>query len=309
MQPSFLSKLTEKIKHFLDSNQEEQAPPSSADAETALPEENPIAQTETIFGAVVSDVGCVRSNNEDNYILGATINFSSADRSTASVRFSQTLGKWYFAGVFDGMGGGEMGEVASKDTAEIFWETIARLEATASKEMVDRCVRNAFLQANNRIVDLQKEHQIFGTTGTVLCCNDTEFKFYHLGDSRAYLVRDHQLSQLTKDQTLAQMKLEVGMYQEDDPAAEADKHKLTEYIGRDWTRENLKPVESLWMPFESGDFILLCSDGLYDMCTSEEITAVLQSGKPLMDTVTSLVEKARSKGGEDNITCILMEHT
>ena len=260
-------------------------------------------------GTVVSDVGCVRADNEDNYILGKYMNTNSSDHSEVSVSFSDGIGEWQIAGVFDGMGGGEMGELASRDTAIIFLKAVARLGDAPSKTEVDLCLRKAFLQANNRIVDLQKEYKIFGTTGTVLCSNGVEFKIYHLGDSRAYLVRDDELLQLTKDQTLAQMKLEVGMYQEDDPAAEADKHKLTEYIGRDWTRENIKPVESLWIPIEKGDCVLLCSDGLYDMCANDEIAKILWGGDAIKRKVTSLIDKARTRGGEDNITCVLVEFT
>lgn len=260
-------------------------------------------------GAVVSDVGCVRSNNEDNYVLGRYMNVNSSDHSEVSVSFSDASGAWQFAGVFDGMGGGEMGELASRDTAAIFLEAFDRLNSLPSKTEVDLCIRKAFLEANNRIIALQKEYKIFGTTGTVLCTNGVEFKIYHLGDSRAYLVRENELLQLTKDQTLAQMKLEVGMYREDDPAAEADKHKLTEYIGRDWTRENIKPVESRWIPIQAGDCVLLCSDGLYDMCENEEIASILCGNGNIEEKTAFLVQKAISEGGEDNITCLVVSFT
>lgn len=260
-------------------------------------------------GSVVSDAGSVRANNEDNYVLGQYINHNSADHSETSVSFSDTSGDWQFAGVFDGMGGGEMGELASRDTAAIFLAAFRRISGAQSKAEVDLTIRSAFLEANNRIVALQKEYRVFGTTGTVLCSNGLEFKLYHLGDSRAYLVRGDELLQLTKDQTLAQMKLEVGMYNEDDPAAEADKHKLTEYIGRDWTKENLNPVESLWLPIESGDHILLCSDGLYDMCSNEEIAEILWRNASTSDKAVQLVRAAVSHGGEDNVTCIVVAFT
>ena len=257
-------------------------------------------------GAVVSDVGCIRSNNEDNYVLGTYMNVDSADRSEVSFISVDTMENWELAGVFDGMGGGEVGELASRDTASFFLQAFSHLDSSYTKTDIDVILRRTFLDANNRVIDLQKEYNIFGTTGTVFCTNNTEFKVYHLGDSRAYLFRENELFQLTKDQTLAQMKMDVGMYKEDDPAAEADKHKLTEYIGRDWTRENLKPVESHWVPIQLGDIILLCSDGLYDMCTSEEIRAVLQSEDTIEEKTAKLVEKARTNGGEDNITCILL---
>ena len=257
-------------------------------------------------GAVVTDVGCVRPNNEDNYVLGKFMNDNSADHSEAYVSISVSSGSWQFAGVFDGMGGGEMGELASRSTAQIFLDGFGHLSGTASKTETDLCLRRSFLEANNRIVVLQKEYKILGTTGTVLCTNGVEFKIYHLGDSRAYLLREHELLQLTKDQTLAQMKLEVGMYREDDPEAEADKHKLTEYIGRDRTRKNIKPVESHWIPIQTGDRVLLCSDGLYDMCTNEEIAAILRGYGTTEEKTAALVKKAIANGGEDNITCVVV---
>lgn len=259
-----------------------------------------------ILGAVVSDVGCLRSNNEDNYVLGESMNANASDHSEDSLTVTKTMGTWQLAGVFDGMGGGEMGELASGDTARIFRDTFASLNGSAGKDWIDQCIRIAFLKANNAIVDLQKEYKVFGTTGTVICTNGAEFKIYHLGDSRAYLVRDNRLQQLTKDQTLAQMKIDVGMYREDDPAAEVDKHKLTEYIGRDRTKENIKPVESRWIPVQSEDVVLLCSDGLYDMCADGEISRILQDSGSPSEKAADLVQNAISKGGEDNVTCVVI---
>lgn len=257
-------------------------------------------------GGVASDVGCVRGNNEDNYVLGKHMNICSADYSVASVDPIETSWGWQIAGVFDGMGGGEMGELASRDTASVFLGAFCHLSDTATKTEVDQTIRKAFLEANNKIVAHQKKYKVFGTTGTVLCTDCNEIKFYHLGDSRAYLLRKNNLQQLTKDQTLAQMKVEVGMYQENDPAAEADKHKLTEYIGRDWTCENIKPVESPWIPVEAGDYILLCSDGLYDMCSDEEILEILRGNHSPQEKADELVKKASTSGGEDNITCVIV---
>lgn len=257
-------------------------------------------------GAARSDIGCVRSNNEDNYVFGKYMNHDSAEHSEIACSFAKVSGEWHFAGVFDGMGGGEMGELAAHDTAEIFLKAFDGLTESQSKTEVDLILRKAFLEANNRIVSLQKEYKIFGTTGTVLCTNGAEFKIYHLGDSRAYLVHEDELIQITKDQTLAQMKMEVGMYREDDPSAEADKHKLTEYIGRDWTKENLKPVESRWLSVRRNDRILLCSDGLYDMCADDVISGILRKNTSVAEIASELVNTAKANGGEDNITCVVI---
>ncbi len=254
---------------------------------------------------VVSDVGCVRENNEDNYVLGGCMNPDAGDRSEASVSLSDPIG-WQLAGVFDGMGGGEVGELASRAAAESILAAQLRIKPAPAGETVDLALRQAFQEANNKVVDLQREYQVFGTTGTVLCTDGTQAKLYHLGDSRAYLYRGGKLNQLTRDQTLAQMKLEMGMYHPGDPAAEKDKHKLTEYIGRDGTRKNCRAVESCWMGLMPGDRFLLCSDGLYDMCTDGEITELLSAQQPLEETAAALTEKARQQGGVDNVTCMLV---
>lgn len=267
----------------------------------------PLKTEETYFsGYVISDIGCVRSTNEDNYVICKHMNTELKEHSEASVPLFKTFGEWRFAGVFDGMGGGEMGELAAHDTAEIFLKAFCGINKDTPKVEVDSIMRKAFLEANNRIIDLQKEYRVFGTTGTVMGSNGLVFKFYHLGDSRAYLFRENELFQLTKDQTLAQLKIDSGIYRRDDPAADSDKHKLTEYIGRDWTRENIRPVESQWIPIQPNDNILLCSDGLYDMCTDEEIAGILRTGTDIKEKCTMLISKARENGGIDNITSMLI---
>ena len=265
-------------------------------------------ETERMYfsGCIISDIGCIRSTNEDNYVICNHMNTDLKEHSEVSVPCLKTFGEWRFAGVFDGMGGGEMGELAAHDTAEIFIKAFREINNGKSEAEVDSIIRRAFLEANNRIIDLQQKYRVFGTTGTIVGSNGLVFKIYHLGDSRAYLFRGNDLFQLTKDQTLAQMKIDSGIYREDDPAAVADKHKLTEYIGRDRTRENIKPIESQWIPIQSGDYIFLCSDGLYDMCTDVEIANVLRKDMVIKEKCAMLINKACEHGGEDNITGVLL---
>lgn len=199
-----------------------------------------------------------------------------------------------------------MGELAAHDAAEIFLKAFCEVTAALPKVEVDLIIRKAFLEANNRIIELRKKYGVLGTTGTVLSSNGLDFKIYHLGDSRAYLFRENDLFQLTRDQTLAQMKIDSGIYRSDDPEIVADRHKLTEYIGRDRTRENIRPVESQWIPICPDDDILLCSDGLYDMCTDEEITEILRRDTTIEDKCAMLINRACEHGGEDNVTSILI---
>lgn len=253
-------------------------------------------------GWVVSDLGRVRENNEDNFLLGPHFNTDSRDHITAS--HSAARG-WTLAGVFDGMGGGEAGELASRAAAEACLERFSALPGDAEEKQVEQALRRAYLEANNRIQALHSQYRVFGTTGTVLCTDGQRFKLFHLGDSRCYLLRDGQLTQLTKDQTLAQMKLEMGLYGENDPQVEAEKHKLTEFIGRDWTRENLKPTETVWASLCPGDMLLLCSDGLYDLCTGGEILEILTGAGTPEEKAQALTDAANAAGGNDNITCLI----
>lgn len=269
-------------------------------------EPQPRADSVGFAAYVVSDVGCLRDNNEDNYILCGCMNRKSADHSEMGIT-AQKVTAWQFVGVFDGMGGGDKGELASQNTAEIFLTALEPLKNGGSRTEVDVAIRGAFLDSNNRIVDLQKQYQVFGTTGTVLSTDGSVLRIYHLGDSRAYLFRDGQLYQLTRDQTMAQMKIDVGIYDENHPQAQAEKHKLTEFIGRDWTRENLRPVESEWLAMERGDRVLLCSDGLYDMCSNEEIAGILRRSGSAERAAKQLVQAALRNGGEDNVTCAMVE--
>lgn len=262
------------------------------------------AEVPCLIGAAVSDVGCVRANNEDNFVLGRQMNPDCANHSTVTIK--NVKDQWLFAGVFDGMGGGEIGEVAAQTTAQVFLDAISRVTEKSSDADIDSLLREAFLTANNKIVDMQQTYQVYGTTGTVLAINPKSYKIYHLGDSRAYLFRDNQLFQLTRDQTLAQMKIDVGLYKPDDPMAEAEKHKLTEFIGKDVTKEHICPVESEWITLVYHDALLLCSDGLYDMCSDSEISEILKLNADVLDKTKELVQTAVANGGADNVTCILL---
>lgn len=140
-------------------------------------------------GAVISDIGCMRARNEDNFVFERNMNWDSADRCKMDISFSKVSNEWHVACIFDGMGGGERGEVASKNAAEVFLDNLNCLAKSQTKAEVDLTLRKAFLEANNRILTLRNEYPIQGTTATVFCSNGTEFKIYYLGDTRAYLAR------------------------------------------------------------------------------------------------------------------------
>ena len=213
-----------------------------------------------ITSSVFSDQGHVRANNEDNFLLNG--HWKDASAPCAAYNFSAPPGVWQLMAVFDGIGGGEAGEVASEAAAQVF--------------------------------------------AASLCTDGMKFKVFHLGDSRAYLYHQGQLVLLTHDHTLAQMKLDFGIFQSNASNFEQDRHKLTRYIGQDLTAHRLFPQESSWYAAAPGDTVLLCSDGLYDMCPEQEIIEILDKQQDIQTKTTALVQKAKNHGGLDNITCLLV---
>lgn len=258
-----------------------------------------------LCAAADSDKGPVRVNNEDNFLLGGTINADCADHFEYRLPAAAIEG-WQFAAVFDGMGGGEQGEVAARAAASALREA-AQLPAGAAKERVDACVRQAIAAANGEIVSLQHSASVYGTTGTVLCTDGAELRIYHLGDSRAYLLREGELLQLTRDHTLAQLKRELGLYRGSDPRSQAEAHQLTSYIGQDPTGKNIRPEESGWLPVKAGDCMLLCSDGLYGALDDRMILQIMQDHSDPARASKALLRSAVSHGSRDNITCVLLK--
>ena len=266
-----------------------------------------IGESESIFrlaGNASSHVGLYRSHNEDNFFFDGYINENSLPIAELSSDFQIISNYWHCFAVFDGIGGGEHGELASLLAAQKFRSTLSN--QSLHKSNVDQTAKLAFLDANREIV-MQNKLSLFGTTGTAVFTDGYQFKVFSLGDSRAYLFRNHELFQLTRDQTLATIKMELGIYNMNDPQIERDKHVLTEFIGKDTTLDGIRPTESQWYDFLHEDYLLLCSDGLYDMCTETEIQTIFSRHQSPATITKVLINSAMQSGGSDNITCIVLE--
>lgn len=249
---------------------------------------------------VISDVGKRRGNNEDNFVLQNVINEESVNKIGKEVKYDNN-GNWICIGVFDGMGGVDNGEIASLYAAKRFIDVLNEVEEY-NYDKVDELIRNAYTNANRDVVTAKNESPMAGTTGTVFVTNGNKFKIFHIGDSRAYLLKGEEMFQLTVDQTLAEMKKRLGLYDENDPESRMEEHQLTSFIGCDDTMENLVPKESDWMEVQTGSKILLCSDGLYDMVDNQTIYEYLGAEEDIISISKHLVRQAIKNGGEDNIT-------
>ena len=194
--------------------------------------------------------------------------------------------------VADGMGGHVAGEVASR----------IAINAAASTD-VDPADRVA---AGNRAIreEVARDPGLdgMGTTMTLLQVEDAVATIAHIGDSRAYLLRDGELTQLTEDHTVAAEYVAQGQLSPEEAASHPQRHMLLRTLGL--TR--FVNIDEVTVELESGDRILLCSDGLTEMVKDDAIAKTLLDGTP-DEVVWELVEMANNAGGVDNITVVVVE--
>ena len=229
--------------------------------------------------AVRSDVGLLREGNEDSAYAGP-----------------------HLLAVADGMGGHAAGEVASAATIT----TLAPLDAEDPGPDLVGALADAVSTANLRLQELiisDPAIEGMGTTLTALLWSDGYAALCHIGDSRAYLLRDGQFVQITHDHTLVQSLVDEGKITEDDVATHPHRSLLLRALdGRTIAEPDLAPLETL-----PGDRYLLCSDGLSGVVTEQTLHQTLSSIRDPDKAALQLVELAIRGGGPDNITCIVAD--
>jgi len=227
--------------------------------------------------AVRSDLGLVRGNNEDSVYAGPRL-----------------------LAVADGMGGHAAGEVASK----IVIGTLESLDEDRAPGDVMAALRDAVLDANQRIADaVQQDPSLdgMGTTLTALRFVGSRVGLVHVGDSRAYLLRGDLLSQITHDDTYVQYLVDIGKLTPD----EAKDHPRRSVILKALRGAEVDPDVSI-REARAGDRYLLCSDGLSDVVSTETILDTLRVPDP-QECADRLVELALRGGGPDNVTVIVAD--
>lgn len=251
--------------------------------------------------SAATDMGKERTENEDNfYADGIGCRPDNDGAWTAKVRQPAAI----FA-VCDGMGGENCGKEASGIAAELLsssWKDFVKTRSRDTDGFVKEYVKNA----NREICDMSFRESC-GTSGSTLALvyiADDIVHAYHIGDSRIYFYHEGRLEQITEDHTLAISKLKANVYTDEEARNSPDAHKLTIFLGSDKRDAGLKPAVNPEFELSDG-MILICSDGLTDMCTDEEIAEVL-SLRPDAPA-EKLVEQALQNGGEDNVTCIVIQ--
>jgi serine/threonine protein phosphatase PrpC len=250
--------------------------------------------TLTVEVAGKSDVGCVRSNNEDNFGYDS---------------------RWGIFVVCDGMGGQAAGEVASKMAVDILLGYFREAGKTGGYPQVGeplqgvspdaRALASAIQLANRTIYETGQKQQSksgMGSTIVAVLIRGNALSVGHVGDSRIYLIRQNSIQQLTQDHSLVMEQVRRGYITREQAERSEMQNIILRALG---SEESVDPdVEDLVVL--AGDTLVLSSDGLTRHVRDEEILEIVSSSSSLEQGCAALVEAAKNNGGDDNITCLLL---
>jgi PPM family protein phosphatase len=247
------------------------------------------------FGA--TDVGKKRTNNEDSFALKPEHDLFV---------------------VADGMGGHSSGEIASQlavshinsffDRHNLDKDSTWPYPYNEALSFSANKVRTAIAIANDRIQRHSIEHpesRGMGTTVVAALVDGDELVICHVGDSRAYRFSGGELALMTADHSWVSEQVRLGLLTDEEASRHPLRNVITKALG---TREQAE-ADVMQVKLAVGERVLLCTDGLNSMASDAEIRAVLNGGLGLEETCQNLIELANEKGGEDNITVILLERT
>lgn len=260
------------------------------------------------FSSAVSiDKGRVRVNNEDNFYFNSKyLTADNRDKSTSLSEPSVT-GDVLIYGVFDGMGGESLGEMASLISAQTLGKYHSKIksgEYKISEKLLLRVINDANSQICKKIVESGEKR--IGTTFSALYINNDKARVINVGDSRVYLFRNGRLIQISEDDTTAQRLVNMGLITKEKAKVHEDRHKLTQHLGIFQDEMTIEPHVSERIAIKKGDKFLLCSDGLTDMVDDETITKTLCKNIDSRQLSSELVNLALENGGKDNVTAMVI---
>ncbi|MGH7742175.1 MAG: PP2C family protein-serine/threonine phosphatase [Candidatus Eiseniibacteriota bacterium] len=266
----------------------------------------------------LTDRGKVRETNEDAFIVFRIGRFLERVMSNIpeSELPSHTEDSGYLMVVADGLGGHEAGDVASRSALVSALQLILRSPrwalklddpATREREISDLLGRTrGYLAGIHAILRRKASEDVrlagMGTTMTGAFFVGSDLFVLHVGDSKAYLLRDGELRKITHDHTVAQQYADLGVIPQEDVPGHRMQHVLTRAVGG--PDEDLEG-DIYHLMLREGDRVLLCSDGLTDMANEAEIARILAASPNCDESCRALVDLALSRGGRDNITTIL----
>jgi len=253
--------------------------------------------TVTAFG--LTDPGRVRKNNEDAFLVAQLAHAADGTTPSEVTRFDADEHAVVLA-VSDGMGGADAGEVASALVVQSLREAMMQAEGRW-----DEATKKAVEKANLAVWDASKEpgKRGMGATVTAVCVQGNTAHIAEVGDSRAYLVRNGRIRQVTRDQSFVQFLVDSGALKPEDAATYPMKNVVLQAMGQNPDVQ----VALGRLELRRGDRLLLCSDGLSGMVTANEMRDAIERARGLDDACRDLIALANERGGEDNITVVIAE--
>lgn len=273
-----------------------------------------------ITAVAASNIGYTRDVNEDNFFLnGQTLDTNIP--GTASLADISNSGIY---AVSDGMGGEDNGELASL----IAVNTLDELYQNMNEKDIpfDKSLNSYVHEANARICTAIKENngRRIGTTLAIVYIQNGFAYVANIGDSRVYLFRNNRLTQLTEDHTPVRSLVSKGILTEEQARIHPERHMLTQHLGIFPSELLIEPYVARPLEMQDGDTFILCSDGLTDMVTDDEITQIITSDikkTPVQklkfwdktyknktgNIAEQLIDSALINGGKDNITALVAE--
>ncbi|SFS51120.1 Stp1/IreP family PP2C-type Ser/Thr phosphatase [Marininema halotolerans] len=233
--------------------------------------------------------GRVRDHNEDSVGL-----FQSEDGVPVAV-------------IADGMGGHQAGDIASQSVVRVIKEELRTLKREMDTDKRSKLTKKAVAKANREVYEMSsKNNQLkgMGTTTITAVLGDDEIVLAHIGDSRAYLLHDDGLYQLTEDHSLVNVLKKHGEITEEEAKVHPQRNVIVRAVG---TNEEVE-TDMIITPWYKGDILMICSDGLSNMVEVDEMGTVLTANLPLSKQADLLLERALDAGGTDNISIILIKH-
>lgn len=257
----------------------------------------------SVFGK--TDLGLAREHNEDAFLV--------ADLSTRNASLQPEVrdhvvgpkGSMFL--VADGMGGAAAGELASQMAADVIYTHLTTVWGTDEETSEDRFayrMREAVELANHRIHEYARAHpelRGMGTTATVAGVYGSGLWLAQIGDSRAYLARNGDVVQITKDQSLMQRLVDAGELTEEEAEQSERRNIILQALGPD---PRVK-VDLTHQPLGRGDTLVICSDGLSGQVRREELADLVAAYPEPVELCTALINLANSRGGPDNITVVV----
>lgn len=248
--------------------------------------------------SLISDVGMLRQNNEDNFYLNGKYR-DNVEQKHIDINENFNI-KVFLSAVFDGMGGEEYGELASLEAAKC----LSEYQNVKFDQIVARYINQANQAVCSKMYEVNSGRM--GSTLAVVQIKKNKLNLCNVGDSPIYLFRNNQLKQLSVNHNEAQSLFDMGVISKEELKYSKKKHRLTQHLGIFEHEMILEPFVLENMQLENQDYILLCSDGLTDMVDEEEISYILSGKEDVRYKAEMLVNTALENGGKDNVTVMLI---